>query len=43
MEKKNWQYSKKLQYFCILFNEGMSVEQQQQQQQARKTWNKMAP
>lgn len=32
-----------LQYFCILFNEGMSVEQQQQQKQARKTSNKMAP
>lgn len=31
-----------LQYFCILFNEGMSVEQQQQKQ-ACKTWNKMAP
>lgn len=33
-----------LQYFCILFNEGMSVEhQQQQQKQAPKIWNKMAP
>lgn len=42
MEKKKMSVFH-LQYFCILFNEGMSVEHQQKQKQAHKSWNKMAP